>query len=92
MPKLSADIEELYPKEVYKGDECLITLVIKKRIQFSCAFENVINYPFGDQICSFSFYIQGTSNSLTNLIPKKTINLGPSRLGQYFVRLVSGML
>ena len=83
---MTKDVDKLIPREIYQGKDTVINYVMKKRMQFSCAFENVIHYPFGSQICKIHFFIEGTSNSLTNFKPKEIINLGPTMLGQYFIQ------
>ena len=36
---------------------------------FICSFQNITNYPFGEQYCAFSFFIKGVDNELTSLEP-----------------------
>ena len=83
---LTKDVDQLNPREIYEGKDTVINFVMKKRMQFSCAFDNVVHYPFGSQICKIHFFIEGTSNSLTNFRPKNMINLGPGMLGQYYIQ------
>ena len=83
---LTKDVDKLNPREIYQGKDTVIKFVMKQRMQFSCAFDNVVNYPFGSQICKIHFFIEGTSNSLTNFKPKNVINLGPGMLGQYYIQ------
>ena len=78
---LTKDVDQLNPREIYQGKDTVIKFVMKQRMQFSCAFDNVVNYPFGSQICKIHFFIEGTSNSLTNFRPKEMINLGPENVG-----------
>ena len=47
---MTKDVDKLTPREIYEGKDAVINYVMKKRMQFSCAFENVIHYPFGSQI------------------------------------------
>ena len=83
---MTQDVDKLTSREIYQGKDAVINYVMKKRMQISCAFENVIHYPFGSQICKIHFFIEGTSNSLTNFKPEEIINLGPTMLGQYFIQ------
>ena len=83
---MSEDMDQLYAKEIHQGTDTLINFIMTRRVQFSCAFENVVNFPFGSQICEFHFFIEGTSNSLTNFKPKEIVNLGPDMLGQYYIQ------
>ena len=43
--------------EVYAGEMNPIRLTTEKRKVFSCSFNNINSYPFGDQWCSFTLLI-----------------------------------
>ena len=84
-PKLDGDTDEINIKEIYSGQENPLTIQIKKRIKFSCSFNNIKNFPFGKQVCSMNFYILGSDNQLTELTPDQLINFGPEEIGQYVI-------
>ena len=84
-PTLSGNLETHNVLEIYEGSQSPIVIKSKKKMKFSCSFENIKQYPFGDQKCSMYFYINGVSNNLTDftcqLYPPE-----PQTVGQYFVQ------
>ena len=84
--EMSGQTDEINVKEIYQGSENPLNIVQKKRIRFTCNFDNIAHYPFQDQICRLSFYIPGADNKLTNLRLENFENLGPARFGQYIVK------
>ena len=84
-PTLSGNLETHNVLEIYEGSQSPIIITSKKKMKFSCSFENIKQYPFGNQKCSMYFYINGVSNNLTNF----TCQLNPPEpqtVGQYFVQ------
>ena len=73
-------------KEIYSGKENPLTLLVKKRVKFSCSFDNIKNFPFGKQRCSLNFYILGSDNKLTEFHPDQLINFGAEEIGQYVIQ------
>ena len=59
LPTLSGDFDTLNLKEVYKGSEHPLQMMIQTRQTAVCSFPNIQNYPFKDEICFIQFYIQG---------------------------------
>ena len=84
-PALSGENDLLHPREVYEGRENPLNLNIEERFKFSCSFDNIKNFPFGQQTCALSVFIKGTDNNLTTLIPEKFINKGPKEIGQFLI-------
>ena len=70
--------------ELYDGRDNPISLFTRRRIRFTCSFDNIINYPFGSQTCKIIFYLQGADNALTVLSPY-FIDKGQKKIGQYFI-------
>ena len=85
-PALSGDNDQLHPREVYEGTENSLNFNIEERFQFSCSFDNIKNYPFGQQTCSLNIFVKGTDNNLTYLYPEKFINKGPKEIGQFLIK------
>ena len=85
-PKLDGNIDQINIKEIYSGQENPLTILIKKRVKFSCSFDNIKNFPFGKQRCSMNFYILGSDNKLTEFQPDQLINFGPEEIGQYVIQ------
>ena len=85
-PRLDGDIDQIKIKEIYSGHENPLTILIKKRVKFSCSFDNIKNFPFGKQRCSMNFYILGSDNKLTEFQPDQLINFGPKEIGQYVIQ------
>ena len=84
-PTLDADIDHIQSNEVYTGEENPLKLTLEKRIQFSCSFENIHNFPFGVQKCWVKLEVVGAANNLTTLVPLAVINKGPRVVGQYVI-------
>ena len=76
---------ELYFEEIYSGEMNLLRLTTENRKIFSCSFDNMNNYPFGDQWCSFSLFIERSSNEETNL-RLNYLKHGVYRIGQYTIK------
>ena len=54
--------------------------------EFICGFNEAIkNYPFGLQNCSFAFFVSGSDNLLTNLIPGNLTINSEDENGQYVI-------
>ena len=70
--------------EVYDGNENSLNLVLKNRMTFLCPF-GIENYPFGNQECSFQFYLDGSDNRLTDFHLHDLYNEGPKTSGQFIV-------
>ena len=58
-PTLSGDFDTLNLKEVYKGSDHPLQLMIKTRQTAVCSFPNIQYYPFREETCFIQFYIQG---------------------------------
>ena len=84
--ELNGEIDRLDIREVYKGSENPFNIALEKRIKFTCLFDNIKFYPFGEQICSLQFYLQGADSNLTNINPREIINKGQSEFGQYVIQ------
>ena len=76
-PQLDSDCQG---REVYEGGDNPLNIFIERRIQFSCLFDNVRNYPFGTQECSLLFHLVGASNRLVTRVWQQ-----PAVVGQYLV-------
>ena len=59
LPTLSGDFDTLNLKEVYKGSDHPLQLMIKTRQTAVCSFPNIQYYPFREETCFIQFYIQG---------------------------------
>ena len=76
-PQLDSDSQS---REVYQGRDNPLNIFIERRIQFSCSFDNVKNFPFGKQNCSLLFHLLGASNHLNTTVWQK-----PAVVGQYLI-------
>ena len=52
-PRLSNHSDSLWNNETYEGKDNVIHYQTILTAKFKCAFNNVKNYPFGSQNCSF---------------------------------------
>ena len=65
-PRMDAHFDHIRPNEVYDGGENPLKILIERRIQFSCSFDNIKNFPFGSQKCSL--YFQLFSSSINTVV------------------------
>ena len=84
-PFLSDGRDVLNVTELYDGSNTPLVYYMEKNMEFFCKFDNIKNYPFGVQSCSFSFGLTGPANKLTKL--NSVLSLHPSvenmNIGQY---------
>ena len=85
LPTLDSGLDSLRANEIYTGRENPLKIFIERRIQFSCAFDNIKNYPFGKQRCSLSLKLVGSANHMTTIDIQNIFNLGPTVVGQYVI-------
>ena len=85
-PLLVGDMDEIQASEQYPGSENAVNLLTKMRYRFSCAFNKIRNYPFGNQECSLKIFVRGAANNLTRIIAEPLVDKGPSDFGQYLVK------
>jgi len=81
-PTISGDGSKLNVSELYDGQFNPIILFSEHYIRFLCEFDGISQYPFGSEVCSFDFYLDGRANKLTDII---TVMKYPKRnvIGQY---------
>ena len=84
-PKMSGDIDQVHPAELYAGSKNSLRLTIYLQAKFECAFPSMDeNYPFGNDYCNFYIYTRDNQNRLVNLKLAEGIkNSGPSSFSQY---------
>ena len=91
-PKVYQDPESeeknvgLTTDEIYDGETNQLELKMERRKLFTCSFDEISNFPFGEQICQFTFFIEGSSNKLTNLSAERLIESHGKSVGEYRVR------
>ena len=78
-------MDSIHAKEQYPGRENALNVLTKKRFRFSCAFDQIKNYPFGTQECGLKIFLNGAANNLTRIVPDLLFNNGPREFGQYLV-------
>ena len=84
---MEGTMEDIRTNETYTGSENPITLVTRYQGEFYCDFSEIEKYPFDTEACSVQYYLSGTLNNLTKLIPTLPIaNNGPFSVGQYSVK------
>ena len=83
-PQLSGGLDTLKVSEIYDGSDHSINILMKRKIKFTCPFENIKAYPFGIQECSLHFYITGVANGLTRF-NCSIVNPPYKTVGQYNV-------
>ena len=75
--------DDLRPNETYSGSENWLHRKIIYRAKFFCSFTNIGLYPFGAQNCSFSIFLPGSSNNLTDLFSEELKISTTATVGQY---------
>ena len=69
-------------KEYYTGNENPFIKDALHQAEFSCSFDNIRNYPFGKQNCSFNFFLIKTPSKLR---AGKIHYQGNTQIGQYVI-------
>ena len=69
-------------REVYKGNENPFAKDSLYQAEFVCSFDNIENYPFGSQNCSFSFFLTQTA---AKLVAGNISYQGSKNIGQYVI-------
>ena len=80
-------IKEVHEARMFKGEENLVRYSREYKMEFECNY-NLAFYPFDSQTCSINVDIPDFFNAYMDIIPKKTENLGTSKLDQFFIRKV----
>ena len=78
-PRMSGNEDDVRPKEMYKGTENRYLMDTLISAKFICSFDSVITYPYGDQSCSFSFFLTGSGQ----MLPGDVSYQGEAEVGQY---------
>ena len=81
-PRLDSNLDFIQANEVYVGEENPLKILMERRIQFSCSFDNVKNFPFGKQKCSVKFQLVGASNVLNTSV---NVDKDVTVVGQYVI-------
>ena len=66
-PRISGDRSKLNVSETYLGDSNPITFHSEYYLRFLCEFNGIEDYPFGSEICSFDFFLDGRANTETEI-------------------------
>ena len=61
---MSAENDQLNAKEIYDGKRNPIVVELEKEMQVFCDFNSIESYPFGIQMCNFSFSLSGQANKV----------------------------
>ena len=69
------------PQELYQGDQNPFIKTLMISGEFTCNFDSIKNYPFGDQNCTFTFFLRDTGV----LRAQKLSYIGDTMSGQYKV-------
>ena len=79
VPIMSTHPDHVRPMEIYKGANNKFLMDSLISAQFICNFDSVKTYPYGDQNCSFSFFLTGSGK----LTPGYVSYQGTTEVGQY---------
>ena len=78
-PTMSTNEDHVRPKEMYKGADNRYLMDILISSEFICSFDSVKTYPYGDQNCSFNFFLTSSGK----LLPGYVSYQGSAEVGQY---------
>ena len=85
-PALDSELDSIHVNELYAGRKNPLKMVIEERVLFSCSFNNIKNFPFGQQKCSLQFHLFGAANNLSRLTPLSLRDKGRADIGQYVIQ------
>lgn len=68
-PKMFGEINIPQPSELYEGSKNRIRLEIYERVDILCNFDQIKDYPFGDDSCYFDIYFDGNDNKWATFDP-----------------------
>ena len=68
-PKMFGEIHIHQPSELYEGSENSIRLEIYHRVDILCMFNQIKDYPFGDDSCYINIYLDGNDNKWATFDP-----------------------
>ena len=78
-PRMSTNEDRVRPEEIYKGADNKYLMDHLISAEFICSFDSVKTYPYGNQNCSFSFFLTGSGK----LKPGYVSYQGAAEVGQY---------
>ena len=85
-PTLDNDLDYVQQaNEVYNGGENPLKMFFERRIQFSCSFDNIKNFPFGKQKCFLEFRVVGAANALTTIMLEVVRRERALAVGEYVI-------
>ena len=82
---LFGSMEHIHVKEEYFGKKNAFNLQIRIRALFSCSYDKIRLYPFGQQSCFLKFYLFGAANNMTKIVPQDVVNKGALDIGRYLI-------
>ena len=86
-PRLSNDIDFLKYFEVYEGSENHLVEIAFYKATFSCSFSNIGQYPFGEEICTMDFFLNGgIDNDLVSINLRRLSDQGPTEVGKFLIK------
>ena len=85
-PRLSKDIDFTKYFEVYEGSENHLVYISVYKATFSCSFSNIGQYPFGEEICTLDFFLQGIDNNLVSINLSQFSDQGPTEVGKFLIK------
>ena len=86
MDSLLANSSSLSPSEMYGGEENPIVMETLTKAVFICTFQDIENFPFNSETCSFQLFISGTDNRFTRLEMTSLTDQGGSKVDQYQIK------
>ena len=86
-PRLSEDIDFTKYFEVYEGSENHLVYIAFYKATFSCSFSNIGQYPFGEEICTMDFFLNGgIDNNLVSISLSQLADQGPTEVGKFLIK------
>ena len=80
LPSRDADLDSVQARDIYNGRHNPLKIFLERRIEFSCSFDNIRNFPFGEQNCFLQFQLVGVENKVNTEVVEDV-----AVVGQYLV-------
>ena len=76
LPSRDADLDSVNAREVYSGRHNPLKIFLERRKEFSCSFDNIKNFPFGQQNCFLQFQLVGVNNKVSTEVVGDVLVVG----------------
>ena len=86
LPVMEETLDRVQAREIYSGRENPMLLIIERRLKLTCSFDNIKNFPFGEQNCSMELALAGDARRQMILSIGQVRQEDSRQVGQYVVK------